>query len=433
MTRTTIKGASAGSVAAPFARPISVGETTLSMARLLAESYSAMFRVLCEHGMRVIYPHSSELELAGACEEGEQVSSSTREKVGVLRWIAREQHLGARWRALSASSCRLDTRVHGVRIQRICRLLLESRLRALQRAELDRRVLDRYLDELESSVARAGLGSQPRHAVIDDVERRYGRPLSVASEVCSRLAPIRLASRRQRAAIVRQNRPLIEIVARRFQGRGVALEDLTQEGTLGLMRALDKFDPARGYRFSTYAQWWIRQSVSRAVQDQGRVVRLPVHMNETLGRMRRVERGLSQRLGRAPSRAELAQELEVTEPQLDDMQQHIQRETSLHKPVGADLNGELGDLLEDATAEQGSHYSEHRALEQHIGRALAQLDNRSRFVLEARHGLRGATPLTLSDIGKQLGLTRERVRQIEHEALERLRRGASRQHLDEFV
>lgn len=431
MTRTTITGASTGSVAAPVTRQPSAAETTLSLARLLAESYHAMFRVLCEHGIRVIYPHSAELGVAGCYDDADPVGELTREKIGIPRWITREQHLGARWRALSIAACRLDAR--GARTARLRQLVSEARWRALQRAELDRRVLDRYLDELESNVLRARAEPELRQNTFEETERLYGRPFDVVAEVCATLAPLRLTSRTHRESIVRQNRPLVELVARRFQGRGVALEDLAQEGTLGLMRSLDKFDPSRGYRFSTYAQWWIRQSVSRAVQDQGRVVRLPVHLNETLGRMRRVERGLAQRLSRSPTRTELASELDVSEWQLEEMQQHLQRETSLHKPIGADLNGEVGDLLEDETAELGSHYSEHRALEQHMGRALEHLDSRSRFVLEARHGLHGAVPLTLSDIGKQLGLTRERVRQIEHEAIERLRRNASRQHLDEFV
>lgn len=224
-----------------------------------------------------------------------------------------------------------------------------------------------------------------------------------------------------RQHLIRANSRLVISLAKKYMGQGVPLLDLIQEGNMGLMRAVEKFDYHRGYKFSTYATWWIRQSITRAVADQGRTIRVPVHMNDRIRRLYRASHQLEQRLGRSPTAEELARELDLPPHKVRWILRVSQRPLSLEKPVGEEQDSELGDFIEDQDAPVPVDMASLHLLREEIETVLTALTSREARVLKLRFGLADGRSHTLKEVGEKFGVTRERIRQIEAEALQRLR------------
>ena len=252
-------------------------------------------------------------------------------------------------------------------------------------------------------------------------EEKLGGAFDLDSQLALDLDKLVVMGRMAKRRLIEANLRLVVSVAKRYVGRGLTMLDLVQEGNLGLIRAVEKFDYARGYKFSTYATWWIRQAMSRALADQARTIRVPVHVVELINRVVRVQRRMLQERGYEPTPEEVADHLDLAPERVSEVLRLAQEPVSLHAPVGEEDDVALGDLIEDGDATSPVESAAFLLLRQHLEAVLSTLGERERKVVQLRYGLADGRPRTLEEIGRIFGVTRERIRQIESKTLNKLR------------
>ncbi len=328
-----------------------------------------------------------------------------------------------------------------VTLNRIAEVIEAANLGDEQQDALLQALSEYGIDVVTDAPSESGANSQldlTFKAASNDSVRMYLREIGrvsllTAAEEVSLARRIERNDMSAKQQLIEANLRLVVSVAKRYSGRGMSFLDLIQEGNLGLIRAVEKFDYRRGYKFSTYATWWIRQAVTRAIADQARTIRVPVHMVETINRLSRVQRQLLQELGREPSIAEIAEELEMTEDRVREIQKVAQEPISLETPVGEEDDSELGDMLEDKAIVAPSEAVGDLLQREDLAQVLDGLSYRERKVLELRFGLRGEEPRTLEEIGRRFGVTRERIRQIESKTLAKLKSYRDSQGLRNYL
>jgi len=284
-------------------------------------------------------------------------------------------------------------------------------------------------DELEELMNRASI-DDPVKMYLKDIGKV---PLLTSEEEVELAIRMNEGDEIAKRRLSEANLRLVVSIAKRYVGRGLLFLDLIQEGNFGLMKAVEKFDYTKGFRFSTYATWWIRQSITRAIADQARTIRIPVHMVETINKQIRVSRALLQTLGREPTTEEIAKEMGITEEKVREIQKIAQETISLDTPVGEEEDSNLGTFLQDETAANPSEAATNLMLKEQILDVLNSLTPREQKVIMLRYGVDDGHPRTLEEVGKEFNVTRERIRQIEAKALKKLRQPSRSKKLKDFL
>ncbi|MCT4585416.1 MAG: RNA polymerase sigma factor RpoD [Peptostreptococcaceae bacterium] len=280
--------------------------------------------------------------------------------------------------------------------------------------------------------------SVPKGISIDDPVRMYLKeigkiPLLSAEDEISLAKAMEEGSEMAKKRLVEANLRLVVSIAKRYVGRGMLFLDLIQEGNLGLIKAVEKFDYTKGYKFSTYATWWIRQAITRAIADQARTIRIPVHMVETINKLIRVSRQLLQDLGREPKPEEIAKEMEMPEEKIREILKIAQEPVSLETPIGEEEDSHLGDFIPDDDAPAPAEAAAYSLLKEQLEDVLGSLNEREQKVLKLRFGLEDGRARTLEEVGREFDVTRERIRQIEAKALRKLRHPSRSKKLKDYL
>ena len=310
---------------------------------------------------------------------------------------------------------------------------LEEAMRIIRESDIeitDGQVKNAELKNIDSLIGSDVGTDDPVKVFLKDIGKI---PLLSADEETNLAKLMSSGDEDAKKRLTEANLRLVVAIAKRYVGRGMQLLDLIQEGNLGLMKAVEKFDYTKGFRFSTYATWWIRQAITRAIADQARTIRIPVHMVETINKLARTNRVLVQKLGRDPTPEELAEEMGLPVERVMEIQRISQDPVSLEMPVGEEEDSHLGDFLEDEKSKAPQDLAEAGMLREQLASVLNTLTPREEMVIRLRYGLDDAHPRTLEDVGKEFGVTRERIRQIEAKALRKLRHPNRSKRLKDFT
>ena len=328
-----------------------------------------------------------------------------------------------------------DFDIESDEIDSIYHNLEKSGIELLDDEKIEKRILESNEDE--EDVSKEDL-SVPKGVSVDDPVRMYLKeigkiPLLTGDEEVNIAKRMEQGDESAKQELAEANLRLVVSIAKRYVGRGMSFLDLIQEGNLGLMKAVEKFDYAKGFKFSTYATWWIRQAITRAIADQARTIRIPVHMVETINKLVRVQRQLVQELGRDPLPEEIAKEMSLDVEKVREIQKIAQEPVSLETPIGEEEDSHLGDFIPDDEILSPSEAATFAMLKEQLDDVLESLTDREKKVLTLRFGLSDGRARTLEEVGKEFDVTRERIRQIEAKALRKLRHPSRSKKLKDFL